>query len=451
MIQLFLYILFILILNLFNLSIFIIYKKIIIFIEYEFLKLSRIKLEYLILIDWLSIFFSLIVLIISLRVIIYRIEYIKEDLNINRFIILIILFVIFIVLIILSPNILRILLGWDGLGLISYCLVIYYQNESRFNSGIVTVLINRIGDSVIIILIGLILINGSWNFMYYFKLNFILIFIIILVSFTKRAQVPFSAWLPKAIAAPTPVSSLVHSSTLVTAGVYLLIRYNYLIKLNLKLINLIIFISILTLFISGVCANLEFDFKKIIAFSTLRQLGVIIFCLSLGLINISFFHLLTHAIFKCILFICAGIIIHNIILNQDIRYIRIILKNIPLVRIIFNCSTFSLCGIPFISGFFSKDKILEIYIINYFNKFIFIIIFISIGLTISYSCRLIFYSFILFPSNNIFLKLKSLKRLIFYSIIFLFLISIFIGFISNWIIFSVKKLIFLIKKIKISS
>lgn len=449
MIYLFLYLILIIILNLFNLSFFLIFNKIVIFIEFEFLKVSRIKLEYLILLDWVSVIFIIVVIIITFNVIIYRIEYMNNEIYIKRFIFIIMLFVIFILLIIIRPNILRILLGWDGLGLISYCLVIFYQNEVSYNSGIVTVLTNRVGDSIIIILIGLILINGSWNILYLFELNWLILIILIFVAFTKRAQIPFSAWLPKAIAAPTPVSSLVHSSTLVTAGVYLLIRFNYLFKINLILINIIIFISILTLFISRINANFEFDFKKIIALSTLRQLSIIIFRLSLGMEEISFFHLLIHAIFKCLLFICAGVIIHNIINNQDIRYIRIIFQNIPLISIIFNCSTFSLCGIPFISGFFSKDKILEIFLINNFNKIIFLFLFFSIGLTVRYSIRLMYYSFIIICSKNIYFKFLRLSRIIFYSILILFFISIFIGFLLNWIIFAIKNLIFLNKKLKL--
>lgn len=230
------------------------------------------------------------------------------------------------------------------------------------------------------------------------------------------------------MAAPTPVSSLVHSSTLVTAGVYLLARLNYLLE-NKLLIIFIIIISIITIFLSGLGANFEFDLKKIIALSTLRQLGLIIFCLSIKLIEICIFHLLIHAIFKSILFICAGIIIHNIRGIQDIRIIRITLFNLPIIRIIFNCASLSLCGIPFLSGFFSKDLILEIYLINIFNKFIFNILFISIGFTIIYSFRLIYYSFVKIPQLIIYLKYFSYKSYIGISIYFLFFFSIFLGLI----------------------
>lgn len=236
---------------------------------------------------------------------------------------------------------------------------------------------------------------------------------------------------------------------MVTAGVYLLIRFNNLIINNILVINLIIIISLITIFLSGLGANFEFDLKKIIALSTLSQLGVIIFCLSLGLSEISLFHLLTHAIFKSILFLCSGVIIHNILDNQDIRYIRIVIYNIPLVSILFNCSTISLCGIPFISGFFSKDLILEIYLIRKLNKLILIILFISIGLTVIYSIRLIYYRFIKNPQLIINLNSKIYRRKILISIYLLFFSSIIIGLNLSWILFSIKNLIFLTIELKL--
>lgn len=200
----------------------------------------------------------------------------------------------------------------------SYCLVIFYQRSNSYNSGIITIISNRIGDVMIIISVLFLLNFGSFDFMSLSKTEMILGLFIILAGITKSAQIPFSAWLPAAIAAPTPVSSLVHSSTLVTAGVYLIIRFNYLFLNNLNIIFLLK-ISLITIIISGINAYLETDFKKIIAFSTLSQLSIIIIITSLNISELAFFHLVIHAIFKSMLFLCAGLIIHFINGNQDIR------------------------------------------------------------------------------------------------------------------------------------
>lgn len=217
-------------------------------------------------------------------------------------------------------------------------------------------------------------------------------YLVVVAAITKRAQIPFSSWLPAAIAAPTPVSSLVHSSTLVTAGVYLLIRFNSLLSLNLIIV--LLFLGSITIFIAGLGANFEFDLKKIIALSTLSQLGLMIRILSLGEFNLAFFHLLTHALFKATLFICAGCIIHNLNNCQDIRYIGGLIIHMPLTCCFFNISNLSLCGVPFLSGFYSKDLILEVLSIRYTNLYIYIIFFISTGLTVAYTMRLLYYTLI---------------------------------------------------------
>jgi len=204
--------------------------------------------------------------------------------------------------------------------MVSFCLVVFYQNKKSYSSGLVTVILNRLGDLFIIISIIWILNFGSWNFIlinYYRNLNylFFISLIIIFASLTKRAQIPFSSWLPLAIAAPTPVSSLVHSSTLVTAGIYLIIRFNE-IFLNFSFLNYLIVISCLTILISGLNAIFEFDLKKIIAFSTLRQIRFIFIILCLGKIDMCFFYLLIHALFKSIIFLRSGILILNINNNK---------------------------------------------------------------------------------------------------------------------------------------
>lgn len=439
---------------LFLIIIYFILNNLVIFIEWEVISLNSRIIVISILFDWISLLFIRFVLLISSVVIIYSKRYIHLEVNLHRFIILVILFVIRIILLIISPNIIRILLGWDGLGLVSYCLVIYYQNVKSYNAGILTVLINRIGDVCLLIVIAWILNYGGWNYLFYLEfifydyINNIIRLLIIIAAITKRAQIPFRSWLPAAIAAPTPVSALVHSSTLVTAGVYLLIRFNFLL-VDTIFFKILLIISSLTIFIAGISANYEFDLKKIIAFSTLRQLGLIIRILSLGFYDLAFFHLLTHAIFKALLFICAGIVIHIINDNQDIRYIGGIGKYIPLTSLCFNISNLALCGIPFLAGFYSKDLILEIVCLRSTNFVIFFLYYVSIGITICYTIRLVYY-LIIGDYNLISLyNLYDEDYIILIGIFLLIIISLVVGRILSWLIFYIPYIIFLPLNLKL--
>lgn len=329
---------------------------------------------------------------------VYRQRYLRSDVYNDRFILLVLAFVASIIILIISPNIVRILLGWDGLGLVSYCLVIYYPTKKSRRAGIVTVIRNRVGDVCILLSIALFSILGEFNFMFWvldineFKRDLLLGLLIVVGAITKRAQVPFSAWLPAAMAAPTPVSALVHSSTLVTAGVYLLIRFSFL--LSQDSLDLLLTLSVLTIFLSGLVASFEYDIKKIIALSTLRQLGVIMFSISLGLFEIAFFHLIIHALFKALLFLCAGVVIHRSGGSQDLRSLGSLINDHPLVGVTLNLANLSLCGVPFMSGFYSKDIVVEFAVQGNWNLFVVIILYLSLGLTVFYSLRLSFFTIV---------------------------------------------------------
>nr|UFR82845.1 NADH dehydrogenase subunit 5 [Eudicella smithii] len=364
-------------------------------LEYELISINSCSIMMTILLDWMSLLFMSFVLFISSMVVYYSEEYMEGDKYINRFIMLVSMFVLSMMLLIISPNIISILLGWDGLGLVSYCLVIYYQNVKSYNAGMLTALSNRIGDVAILMAIAWMMNYGSFNYLFYIDYMkgswemFIVSMLIILAGMTKSAQIPFSSWLPAAMAAPTPVSSLVHSSTLVTAGVYLLIRFNY--SLTSGLLSGLLFIGTMTMFMAGLGANYELDLKKIIALSTLSQLGLMMAILSLGEFKLAFFHLLTHALFKALLFMCAGAMIHNMGNNQDIRYMGGLVMRMPLTCSYFMISNLSLCGLPFLAGFYSKDLILEFMSMSYINMYIYIMFFMSTGLTVCYTFRLIYY------------------------------------------------------------
>nr|YP_010602067.1 NADH dehydrogenase subunit 5 [Ocellarnaca braueri]WAM61696.1 NADH dehydrogenase subunit 5 [Ocellarnaca braueri] len=416
------------------------------FIEWEIISLNSSNIVMTILFDWMSLLFMSFVLFISSLVIYYSDEYMLGDYSLNRFIILVLMFVLSMMFLIISPNLISILLGWDGLGLVSYCLVIYYQNVKSYNAGMLTALSNRIGDVALLMAIAWMLNFGSWNYIYYLELNElnyelkIVGGLVLLAAMTKSAQIPFSSWLPAAMAAPTPVSALVHSSTLVTAGVYLLIRFNFLIVGNMWG-EFLLLISGLTMFMAGIGANFEFDLKKIIALSTLSQLGLMMSTLSIGFYKLAFFHLLTHALFKALLFMCAGAIIHNMKNSQDIRYMGSLCSQMPLTSSCLNMSNLALCGMPFLAGFYSKDLILEIISLSYMNYFSFFLFFFSTGLTVCYSLRLVYYSmtgdfnsFSLHPLNDEgWVMLKGMISLMTMAVIG--------GSLLSWIIFPTPSMI----------
>nr|WOR80791.1 NADH dehydrogenase subunit 5 [Pyrocoelia sp.] len=411
-----------------------------IMIEYELLSFNSSVIYLTLLFDWISLLFMSFVLFISSMVILYSEEYMYGDKNLNRFITLVILFVFSMMMMIISPNLISILLGWDGLGLVSFCLVIFYQNIKSLNAGMITALFNRLGDVAILLSISWMFNYGSWNFMFYIdfmKNDFsmeVISFLVVMAAFTKSAQIPFSSWLPAAMAAPTPVSSLVHSSTLVTAGVYLLIRFSP--CFNNYLIYLMLFISSLTMFMAGLGANFEFDLKKIIALSTLSQLGLMMSILFLGDSDLAFFHLLSHALFKALLFMCAGCMIHNYLNNQDIRCMGSMINIMPLTCSFFNICSFSLCGLPFLSGFYSKDLILEFMSFNSFNMYVYIIFYISIGLTVSYTIRLCYY--LMFNNYNLcsFSSLNDQSFIMLRGMFGLIFLVIFSGSALSWLMFS---------------
>nr|AIE42622.1 NADH dehydrogenase subunit 5 [Vespa bicolor] len=392
-----------------------------------FMKINSMNMKFILYVNWVSKKFFKLALKISKFVKLYSFSYMKGEIKIHRFFMLGIMFVLKKLLLIICPKIMGLLLGWDGLGLISYCLVIYYQNWKSFTSGMITVLLNRIGDVGILMMISLMVILGSWKGIFYSFNFFFFSLLLMLSAFTKSAQLPFSTWLPLAMAAPTPVSSLVHSSTLVTAGVYLLMRYNnYLIDNHLM--SLMLFISSCTMMMSGLMANFENDLKKIIALSTLSQLGLMMSILSLGEVELGFMHLVIHALFKSLLFMCSGILIHQMNNNQDIRFMGSLISYYPFVSLVFFISLMSLCGFPFFSGYYSKDLIMEVFLMTKMNMFSMFMLMISTLFTVSYSIRLIILVYLNYMSKMNYFILMSENLLMSLSLIILYLYSLMIGY-----------------------
>nr|UDP55643.1 NADH dehydrogenase subunit 5 [Scatella tenuicosta] len=426
--------------SLFCSSLFFILNDYSMFVEWEVVSLNSMSIVMTFLFDWMSLLFMSFVLMIASLVIYYSKEYMSADININRFIMLVLMFVLSMMLLIISPNLISILLGWDGLGLVSYCLVIYFQNVKSYNAGMLTALSNRIGDVALLLAIAWMLNYGSWNYIFYLEMmssQYEMLMIgslVMLAAMTKSAQIPFSSWLPAAMAAPTPVSALVHSSTLVTAGVYLLIRFNILLSTS-WLGQLLLLLSGLTMFMAGLGANFEFDLKKIIALSTLSQLGLMMSILSMGFYKLAFFHLLTHALFKALLFMCAGAVIHNMNNNQDIRLMGGLGIHMPMTSACLNVANLALCGMPFLAGFYSKDMILEMVMLSNINMFSFFLYFFSTGLTVCYSFRLVYYSMTGDLNCGSLNMLNDEGWIMLKSMMGLLIMSIIGGSMLNWLIF----------------
>nr|QUE27118.1 NADH dehydrogenase subunit 5 [Scatoglyphus polytrematus] len=376
--------------------------------------------------DFLSCFFFSVISLISSVVFIYSKFYMDDDFSFysflnSRFFYLLFLFVISMMFLVFSNSWVSLLLGWDGLGIVSFLLVIYYNNFSSVNSGLLTIFVNRLGDCFFIFSFIFMGYYGWFEFGVLSQYTLVLGFMAILIGVvTKSAQFPFSSWLPAAMAAPTPVSSLVHSSTLVTAGVYLMIRFNFLLE---SVFPLLMFVSLFTMVLGGICAFYELDFKKVVAMSTLSQLGFMVFSISLGYWCFCFIHMMGHAFFKSSLFLSTGNLMHYLFGDQDSRNFGSLGISF-FSKLIFFMSCLSLVGFPFSLGFYSKDTILSVVGFN-FSSFVGVIFLISCFFTVAYSVRLIETGFFAFVSSPSFECSDSINYYV--PMIILFVYCIFSG------------------------
>lgn len=376
------------------LSVYITYMNQVIYISLRMFSFWNNDMSVRFYLDYISSWFRTIILLISSVIIVYSYFYMAPYRKSVYFLWLTNLFIFSILIVVNIRNLFFLILGWDGLGLVSFFLIVYYQNQTSITSGIFTLLINRLGDRFFLITIALYFYFYPDLTIFSSRLLDILVLSLLLLTFiTKRAIFPFSPWLPLAIAAPTPISALVHSSTLVTAGLYLMIRFSYLLYSSYSLIQLLLILRLFTSFYAGINSIFEKDLKKIIALSTLSHLGFIGIAFSSGLLQLAFFHILTHALFKSLLFMTIGDIIINLNHSQDIRYLSSGILYTPISCIIIYVSILNLLGLPNLSGYFSKDLVLEI--INYSSVSVLVIfvLFINVFFTYYYTYQLFYYSF----------------------------------------------------------
>lgn len=371
-----------------------------ILLSWKIFSLNRFTIDFPISFDPISLLFLIVVCWISHSVFIFARWYIGNDPSFKRFYQLLILFVLSMGVFIIIPHLIRLFLGWDGLGIRRFLLILHYQSHRRWEARVITIVFNRFGDALLLIAVCCWSTNGQWFVFRLWKDTPILctdiraLLLLSLAAFTKRAQIPFNLWLPEAMEAPTPVSALVHSSTLVTAGVYLLIRTQH-IWGHWSVMSRFIFITgLISLIVGGRAAVIELDVKKTIAYSTLSQVGFIIIVLGMGYPLVSYFHLLTHALFKATLFISAGCVFkynhhYQTFENHNSKWYT------PIVGVGLTCSLLSMNVFPFFSGIYSKELLINgahfclIISANHLFLIIFIII-LLIGsvLTSVYSTRI---------------------------------------------------------------
>lgn len=386
------------------LSLFVSFSNCILYFSFPIFSSSSLNLDLSFTLDYISLWFLTVIIVISMIISVYSYFYMSPYRKSIYFLWTIILFVFSILLVVRISNLFFIMLGWDGLGLVSFFLIVYYQNQSSIVSGVFTLLINRLGDCFFLV---------SIVFFYYFSSDLfvhtsnvlprIVLIVLLLTFITKRALFPFSSWLPMAIAAPTPISALVHSSTLVTSGLFLMVRYSYYLYSSYSLIKLFLLVRVFTSFYAGLNTLFEKDLKKLIALSTLRHLGFIGLSFSSGLLSLAYFHMLSHALFKSLLFMTIGDIIINLSHSQDIRYLSSGYSLTPFSSSLMLVPIINLLGLPSLVGFFSKDLVLEMLNYSFFSGFVLTISLINVFFTFYYRFQLFYYSFSLnktLPYNN---------------------------------------------------
>ena len=327
----------------------------------------------------------IVVTTVSLLVHIYSCGYMSHDPHVSRFMSYLSLFTFFMLMLITSDNFVQLFLGWEGVGLCSYLLISFWFTRPQANkSALKALLMNRIGDCGLLFAIGLIFYtfqtvdfetvfelapNFIYENIYLLGYNINVITVITLLLFLgavgKSAQIGLHTWLPDAMEGPTPVSALIHAATMVTAGVFLLIRCSPLFELSHTSLFVVVIIGATTSIFAATVGLVQNDIKKIIAYSTCSQLGYMVFICGLSGYNYGLFHLTTHAFFKALLFLSAGSIIHGLSNEQDIRRMGGLTKIFPLTYGMFFIGTLALIGFPFLAGFYSKDAILELAFANY--------------------------------------------------------------------------------------
>ena len=344
---------------------------------YTWMTVGDLKMEVGFMVDGLTAMMMCVVTFVSLMVHIYTIGYMDEDEGYNRFFAYISLFTFSMLMLVMSNNMLQLFFGWEAVGLVSYLLIgFWYNKPTAIFANMKAFLVNRVGDFGFILGIGLIAAyTGTLNYTEAFAqaadlsaltlpgTSWMLITVICICLFIgamgKSAQFPLHVWLPDSMEGPTPISALIHAATMVTAGIFMVARMSPLFELSETALNFIMIIGAITALFMGFLGIIQNDIKRVVAYSTLSQLGYMTVALGASAYSVAVFHLMTHAFFKALLFLGAGSVIMGMHHNQDIRYMGAVRKYMPITWITSLLGSLALIGTPFFSGFYSKDSIIE--------------------------------------------------------------------------------------------
>ena len=344
---------------------------------YTWLSVGGLKMEVGFLVDGLTAMMMCVVTFVSLMVHLYTIGYMEEDAGYNRFFAYISLFTFAMLMLVMSNNLLQLFFGWEAVGLVSYLLIGFWFNKpTAIFANMKAFLVNRVGDFGFILGVGLIVaFAGTLNYAEVFAktqelrslvfpgTDWMLVTVICICLFIgamgKSAQFPLHVWLPDSMEGPTPISALIHAATMVTAGIFMVARMSPLFELSDTALNFVMVIGSITALFMGFLGIIQNDIKRVVAYSTLSQLGYMTVALGASAYSVAVFHLMTHAFFKALLFLAAGSVIMGVHHNQDIRWMGGLRKYMPITWITSLIGSLALIGTPFFAGFYSKDSIIE--------------------------------------------------------------------------------------------